>query len=115
MSVEEFQQDPKRTEERIVEEARLAVEQDGADVVVLGCTIEFGFYQQVQQELGVPVVDAIVAPLRYAEFLADLRDRHGWSHSKRLGYEHPPQTELDSWVPVVEPLLTRDPRGALPA
>jgi allantoin racemase len=110
MSVEEFQKDPGCTEERILEEARLAVEKDGADVVVLGCTIEFGFYQQVQKEIGVPVVDAIVAPLRYAEFLADIRDRHGWAHSKRLGYERPDQAEMDSWVPVVEPLLTRDPR-----
>jgi allantoin racemase len=110
MSVQEFQKDPGRTEERILEEARLAVEKDGADVVVLGCTIEFGFYQQVQKEIGVPVVDAIVAPLRYAEFLADIRDRHGWAHSKRLGYERPDQAEMDSWIPVVEPLLTRDPR-----
>jgi allantoin racemase len=110
MSVEEFQKDAAYTEERILEEARLAVEKDGADVVVLGCTIEFGFYQRVQQEIGVPVVDAIVAPLRYAEFLADIRDRHGWAHSKRLGYEGPNQAEMDSWIPVVEPLLTRDPR-----
>ena len=111
MSVEEFQRDPACTEERILEEARLAVDRDGADVVVLGCTIEFGFYQQVQKEIGVPVIDAIVAPLRYAEFLADIRDRHGWAHSKRLGYERPDQAEMDAWVPVVEPLLTRDPRA----
>lgn len=111
MSVEEFQRDPACTEERILEEARLAVDRDGADVVVLGCTIEFGFYQQVQKEIGVPVIDAIVAPLRYAEFLADIRDRHGWAHSKRLGYERPDRAEMDAWVPVVEPLLTRDPRA----
>jgi allantoin racemase len=110
MSVEKFQKDPGYTEARILEEARLAVENDGADVIVLGCTIEFGFYQQVQNEIGVPVIDAIVAPLRYAEFLADIRDRHGWAHSKRLGYERPDQAEMNSWVPVVEPLLTRDPR-----
>ncbi len=112
MSVQEFQKDPAVTEERILEEARLAVEQDGADVIVLGCTIEFGFYQKVQSEIGVPVVDAIAAPLRYAEFLADLRDRQGWSHSKKLGYEGPDQDELDAWVPLVEPLVTRDPLDA---
>ncbi len=110
MTVNEFQQDPACTEERILEEARLAVEEDGADVIVLGCTIEFGFYQKVQQELGVPVVDAIVAPIRYAEFLADLGDRHGWRHSKKVGYEGPDQEELDAWVPIVEPLVSRDPR-----
>jgi allantoin racemase len=72
MTVNEFQQDPPHTEDRILEEARRAVEDDGADVIVLGCTIEFGFYRKVQAELGVPVVDAIVGPLRYAELLADL-------------------------------------------
>ncbi|MDQ1618564.1 MAG: hypothetical protein QOE19_1133 [Actinomycetota bacterium] len=110
MTVNQFQQDPARTEERIMEEARLAVERDGADVVVLGCTIEFGFYAKVQAEVGVPVIDAIVAPLRYAEFLADLQHRHGWGLSKRLGYEQPDPAEMDAWVPVVEPLLDRDPR-----
>jgi allantoin racemase len=110
MSVAEFQQDPAVTEERIIEEALAAVRDDGADCIVLGCTIEFGFYREVQQAVGVPVVDALVAPLRYAEFLADLRRDHGWAHSKVLGYEAPPQDELDAWVPAVEPLIDRDPR-----
>lgn len=111
MAVNEFQEDPARTEERILQEARLAVEEDGADVIVLGCTIEFGFYRKVQDELGVPVVDAIVAPLRYAELLADIRLRHGWATSRALGYERPDEEELDRFVPVVEPLVDRDPRA----
>jgi allantoin racemase len=110
MTVNEFQQDPPHTEDRILEEARRAVEDDGADVIVLGCTIEFGFYRKVQAELGVPVVDAIVGPLRYAELLADLARGHGWSHSKRLGYESPDTDELDACLPVFVPKVTVDPR-----
>jgi allantoin racemase len=110
MSVDEFQRDPGVTEARIVEEAHRAIGDDGADVIVLGCTIEFGFYRKVQQDLGVPVIDALVAPLRYAEFLADLRDRHGWAHSKRLGYGLPESAELDEWVPIVEPTVVTGPR-----
>lgn len=110
MSVSEFQQDTAVTERRILEEAKAAVA-DGADCIVLGCTIEFGFYEHVQHVVGVPVIDAIVAPLRYAEFLADLRQDHGWAHSKQVGYDAPPVAELDAWVPVVEPLLSVDPRG----
>jgi allantoin racemase len=109
MSVDEFQQDAEFTERRIMEEARAAVA-EGADCVILGCTMEFGFYQKVQAEIGVPVIDAAVAPVLYAEFLADLRARQGWSHSKRLGYDTPPAAELDAWVPIVEPILTVDPR-----
>jgi allantoin racemase len=92
-------------------EARKAVEEDGADVIVLGCTIEFGFYKTVQEEIGVPVIDAIVAPLRYAEFLADINARHGWGTSRALGYERPDEAELAQFVPVIEPKVSRDPRG----
>lgn len=108
MGVSEFQQDAACTEERILEEARAAVDDDRADVIVLGCTIEFGFYRVAQEQLGVPVVDAITAPLRYAEFLASL-SRHGWHTSGALGYDPVPELEL-SWIPVVEPKLSRDPR-----
>ena len=110
MSVDEFQVDPACTEDRIMEEARRAVEEDGADCVVLGCTIEFGFYRKVQQEIGVPVVDAITAPLRYVEFLASIRDDHGWGTSRAVGYDAVPERELD-WIPIVEPILDLDPRG----
>lgn len=111
MTVNEFQADPACTEERIIEQARRAVEEDGADVIVLGCTIEFGFYRTVQQQVGVPVIDAIVAPLRYAEFLADIAGRHGWGTSRALGYERPEEAELDAFVPVVEPKVSVDPRA----
>ena len=111
MTVSEFQKDPVCTEDRILEEARKAVEEDGADVIVLGCTIEFGFYKKVQAELGVPVIDAIVAPLRYAELLADIRQRQNWGISNALGYETPDKAEMDAWVPIIEPNIYRDPRG----
>jgi allantoin racemase len=111
MTVNEFQADPACTEDRIMSEARKAVEEDGADVIVLGCTIEFGFYKTVQEEIGVPVIDAIVAPLRYAEFLADINARHGWGTSRALGYERPDEAELAQFVPVIQPKVSRDPRG----
>ena len=111
MTVNEFQKDPACTEERILEEARKAVKEVGADVIVLGCTIEFGFYKKVQDELGVPVIDAIVAPLRYAELLSDIRQRQNWGVSNALGYETPDRAEMDAWVPVIEPKIYRDPRG----
>ncbi len=109
MGVDEFQVDPTSTEERIMDEATRAVEEDGADCVVLGCTIEFGFYRKVQQKIGVPVIDALVAPLRYAEFMSSLRDDHGWGLSREVGYDAVPQRELE-WIPTVEPVIDIDPR-----
>ena len=56
-----------------------------------------------------PVIDAITAPLRYAEFLATLGADHGWRTSRAGGYDAVPPREL-SWIPVVEPVLNVDPR-----
>ena len=59
---------------------------------MLGCTAEFGFYEQLQDELGVPVIDATVAPFKYAELLGELT-RLGWTTSEAGGYAPPPKDE----------------------
>jgi len=97
LGVYDFQKDPTETERRMRAAAREAIDKDGAEVIVLGCTIEFGFYQKLEMELGVPVIDAILAPLKYAEFLVELRDRFGWAHSKVYGYQSPPRQEIAEW------------------
>jgi len=109
MSVDEFQADPETTQQRILAEAESAVRVDRADAVVLGCTIEFGFYREVQEKIGVPVIDAITAPLRYAEFLATVGADHGWRTSRVGGYDSVPARERE-WIPIVEPVLDKDPR-----
>ena len=103
MGVDDFQADPALTERRIMTEARKAVEQDGADVVILGCTAEFGFFRTVQEEIGVPVIDATVAPLKHAEQLVDSVRRFGWTHSKRVGYDGPTVQERERYFPALEP------------
>lgn len=97
LGVLEFQRDPQETARRLRAAAKEAVEQDGAEVVILGCTIEFGFYSKLQSELGVPVIDAVLAPLKYAEFLVEIRERIGWAHSKVYGYQSPPLEEIKDW------------------
>jgi len=97
MGVYDFQKDPAKTAQRMRDAAREAVEVDGAEVIILGCTIEFGFYKELQKELGVPVIDAILAPFKYAEFLTDLKHRFAWTHSKVYGYQTPPQSEIAEW------------------
>ena len=109
MRVEDFQADPEVTQQRIIAEAEAAVEHDRADTIILGCTIEFGFYREVQQKIGAPVIDAIAAPLRYAEFLATLGADHDWRTSRAGGYDPVAPRELP-WIPVVEPNLNIDPR-----
>ena len=86
--VDDFQRDLEATSRGLVALAREAVDEDGAEVVLLGCTITYGFYERMQREVGVPVVDP-VATLKYAELLGALTQL-GWSPSKTGGYRAPP-------------------------
>jgi allantoin racemase len=97
LGVLEFHQDEKETARRFVEVGREAVEQDGAEVLVLGCTATYGFYRELQDELGVPVIDPMLASFKTAEFAADLKNQFGWTQSKVGGYESPPPGESAAW------------------
>jgi allantoin racemase len=97
LGVLEFHQDEKETARRFVEVGRQAVEQDGAEVLVLGCTATYGFYRELQDELGVPVIDPMLASFKTAEFAADLKNQFGWTQSKVGGYESPPPDEFAAW------------------
>jgi allantoin racemase len=94
LGVEQLQTDPGETMRRIKEAARRAVEDDKAEAVVLGCTVEFGFQAEVQAELGVPVIDAVCAPLKMAEYMGGLKQRFGWSPSRVWSCESPPPAEI---------------------
>jgi allantoin racemase len=91
MTVLGLAKDRAATLERAAAAGRLAIEQDGADVLVLGC-MSMAFHDvadELQDRLGVPVVNPVPASLAMAELLA----RTGLSHSKRA-YPTPPKMEL---------------------
>lgn len=97
LGVHDFQTDHDLTCERLLTEGRKAVQDDGAEVLILGCTAEYGFNRRMQDELGVPVIDAVTAPFKYAEFLAELAERFGWHPSRVWGSEAPPRQEMEDW------------------
>jgi len=97
LGVYDFHKDEKLTERLLKKAAKEAIEKDGAEVIILGCTIQFGFYKELQEYLGVPVIDAVLAPLKYAEFLIELKEKVNWTHSKIGGYETPPISEIKDW------------------
>lgn len=97
MGVDEFQKDPALTRRRIIEQAMRAVEEDGAEAIVLGCTIEFGFFEQVQREVGVPVIDPVVAAFKMAEAMAGMKRRFGWTPSRVGSCEPPPEAEIKAF------------------
>ena len=88
----DFQADPEGTHEKLLAAGRRAVD-GGAEALVLGCASEYGFYEELQNELGVPVLDPVVVPFKLAELQAELAS-FGWSHSKIGSYESPPPAEV---------------------
>lgn len=92
-TVPEMAAEPERLQEAICKEAQKAIEEDRAEVIVLGCTMESGFMNKLIQELKVPVLDAVVTTWKYAEMMADLYRNVGLTHSKAFEYEPPPKAE----------------------
>ena len=52
LGVLEFQQDIALTQERLMDEAHKAVYEDGAEVIILGCTAEYGFHETDAARVG---------------------------------------------------------------
>ncbi len=86
-------QETERAAAAILEEARKAIDQDGADVIVLGCTGMSSVAAYLQDRLEVPVVDAAAAALTLAESLVRMK----LSSSKRCYPPPPAKPVLGNW------------------
>lgn len=69
-------------EELILMEARKAVEEDGAEVISLGCAGMAGLDERLKRELGVPVIDGVASAVKLMEALVGC----GIQTSKRRAY-----------------------------
>ena len=79
LPVLELDRDREKTFGLLVEAGKRAIEEDGADVLILGCTGLTGFEKELEKELGVPVIYPGLVALKFAETLVRL----GISHSKK--------------------------------
>jgi allantoin racemase len=86
MTVLETEADPARTKARVLEVARAAMREDGAEVMILGCAGMTGYAEAVERELGIVVLDPTSLTLKVAEALVDL----GLRHCKQGLYAFPP-------------------------
>lgn len=71
-----------KVEELILAEARKAVEEDGAEVISLGCAGMAGLDRRLKRELGVPVIDGVAAAVKLLEAVVGC----GIQTSKRRAY-----------------------------
>ena len=86
-------EDADRAARAVILQARQAVEQDRAEVIVLGCGGMVGLDERLTQELGVPVVDGVTSAVVLAESLAAL----GVSTSKSRTYAPPRPKRISGW------------------
>ena len=83
---------------RILAECRAAIDEDGAEAVVLGCAGMADLCADVYRELAVPVIDGVAAGVAALEGLVRL----GLGTSRAGGYERPPAKAYDGWLSAFE-------------
>ena len=93
MAVLELEEDPLGAMEAIVRQAELAIRDDKAEVICLGCGGMAGLDEQIRQRTGVPVVDGVTAAVTIAESLVRL----GLSTSKIRTYATPRPKKVIGW------------------
>ncbi|MXY06121.1 MAG: hydantoin racemase [Gammaproteobacteria bacterium] len=102
MRVEDFHKNPEATKVALETAAVEAVELHKAESIILGCTLEVGFFKQLQETLGnvfagnIPVIDCSIAALKAGENAA-LAKHVGWNPSRMWGMEPPPESELQAF------------------
>lgn len=79
------QDDDAATHAIVAAEGRRALEQDGAEVLILGCSKLSRFDKALERELGVPVLDGVACAVKLAEASVG----YGLRTSKRLGFAAP--------------------------
>jgi len=89
MGIPEYESNPGMFFDRCIEEAHKAVNEDGAEVVVLSEYANPEFWERAKRELEAPIVDPGVVCWKFAEMAADMYEKIGYSHSKVGGYEAP--------------------------
>jgi allantoin racemase len=93
LPVLELEAHPEVTTKAFVDQAGRLVEEDGAEVVLLGCAGMAGVHEAVTSALSVPVVDGVAAAARLAESLVAL----GLSTSKVRSYAPPRAEDVRGW------------------
>lgn len=85
MTVLETETRSDEVRDRLIHESRKALEEDRAEVIILGCAGMAGLDKTMEEALGVPVLDGVVCAVKMAEGLID----YGVSTSKISAFKHP--------------------------
>lgn len=90
MGILEMAEDPARFHDRVLAQGRLAVDRDGAELVLLSELVPPALRDRASLELPVLLLDPGVVTWKWAEMASDLYLRLGLSHAQAPGHEPPP-------------------------
>ena len=90
LSVLEIEAEPERAASEMIDESRIAIGQDGAEVICLGCAGMGPLDSQIQDAVGVPVLDGTVCAVKLVESL----HAYGQKTSKVRAFAWPEKKEL---------------------
>jgi allantoin racemase len=93
LSVLELEESVERAVSAIVDQAKRAIQEDRAEVIVLGCGGMAGLDTAVREATSAPVVDGVSAAVKLAEALVGL----GLTTSKVRTYAPPRAKTVDRW------------------
>jgi allantoin racemase len=95
LSVLDCERDPAAASREIVKASRLAIAEDGAEAICLGCAGMGPLDKEVEAELGVPVLDGVACGVKLIESLVD----YGLTTSRVAAYKAPEPKEILNYSP----------------
>lgn len=98
LGVLDFGADPERGMAALAEQSRLAVKEDGAECILLGCAGFVDFVEKLNAELGVPVLDGVMPAVKFAEALVGM----GLKTSKSNTWKYPEEKDYVGYdIPMI--------------
>jgi allantoin racemase len=76
MGVVEIAEKGEQVLKRGIQLGRKMIEEDGAEVIVMGCASMAGYQDELSKALGVPILDPVTITYKVAEGLAEVGIRH---------------------------------------
>ena len=99
LSVLDTESDRAITLEILTTAGERAIQEDGAEAICLGCAGMSGLEKELEERLGIPVIDSVAAAVKMAESLVSLRKRT----SKQLTYRAPEMKSIRGYPAHFQP------------
>jgi len=109
LGVLDLDEDLSRSMNLIGSEARKAIEEDGAEAIALGCAGMGPLDKQLQEALGVPVLDGVACAVPLVEACV----RYGVTTSKTNTYAVPPSKVSAGLDPLLGEIYVSAPRQSM--